>query len=160
VISRLVALLALVALLLGGCAGQDQSGSSETQTSTWVHGTNFSDTLGGLRSDAHKAAAVFVPGVTPDQAHTICGVMLVDTERANSSLPTPDPTLTSLLSAGYEALAAAAHHCYRAVGDPVEERAFHRSRTQALALLSEAQLRAEAAIGQQIQTGPSRKPSS
>ncbi len=141
-----------VALVLAGCAGQDRSGSADQQMRSWVNGTNLGATIGTLVGDVQHAASQLHGGGSAAALHTVCGVLLVDTEQANSNLPTPDQSLTTLLSNAYETLGEAGHDCYDAVGNPAKSQAFDAAKAKGLLLLSEAQSRAESILGSVIVT--------
>jgi X-X-X-Leu-X-X-Gly heptad repeat protein len=83
-----------------------------------------------LVGDARHAADVLNISTTSSaDLHTVCGVLLVDTESANASLPTPDARATTLLSNAYTNLGAGANECYVASSDV-------RARTKALKSLA------------------------
>ena len=144
----------LLALLVGGvtasACGASQHATPTQQMTSWVQGTPFAEAVGQIRSDLAKATALLASNPSAAQAHTVCGVLLIEIEAANADLPTPDPTATTLLSGGYEALGAAAHDCYDAVGDPAKAAAFAVDKARGLALLSEGQLQVEAILGRPV----------
>jgi hypothetical protein len=77
--------------------------------------------------------------------HTVCGVLLVDIESANASLPTPDRQTTTLLSSAYTNLGAAANECYNAGPSPAKRLVALSSMAKGLAALSEATARIDVA---------------
>ena len=145
----LAAVVSLCAVGLSACS-QDQQGTPAQQMSSWVTGTAFAQTLGTLRADMAKSTLEVASSQSSAAVHTVCGVMLVDVESANSTLPTPDTQATNLLSQAYEKIGAAAHECYDSVGDASKKASFARDRSAGLALLSEGQLQVESVLGHAV----------
>ena len=82
-----------------------------------------------LRSDAHHAAvALRQLSESASQLHTVCAVLLVETEAANASLPSPDAQLNGVLARAFNTLGDGANECYRAGASKAK-------RTKALAFL-------------------------
>lgn len=81
----------------------------------WVSQSGYLSSAKIVLSDARHAASALEKTSTSDAGlHTVCGVLLVDTETANASLPTPDNRATKLLSDAYTNLGAGANECYNA----------------------------------------------
>ena len=156
-------LWAVAALVLAGsvatACGQDELGSPNQQMSTWVRGTAFTDVVGTLRSDVDKAASLLASNPAAAQVHTVCGVLLVEVQAANSGLPSPDKTTTPLLSSAYHSLQDAATYCYDAVGNPTSASKFSGARSAGLARLSEAQLEVESLLGTRLHVTTTTSPS-
>lgn len=109
-IKRLAGLL-VAGAMLAGC-GTVSAGSA---VSNWVSQSGFHSTNTALLSDAaHAATALRSPNSLPRDLHTVCGVLLVDTQAANASLPTPDNQATNLLGLAYTNIGAGANECYKA----------------------------------------------
>jgi hypothetical protein len=142
----LLASVVLVGALSSACAS-DQMGSAATQLSTWVKGTDFETSTSQIRSDMAKATELVGRTNDPAQAHTLCGVILVEVQAANQNLPSPDIQTTDLLGPAYNALGEAANDCYASVGDPAKQAAFAQHRREGLVGLTEAQLRIESVTG-------------
>ena len=100
------------ALTLTSCAGADQEGSPSHRMSVWVNGTNFGADIGTLVSDNARIAKVAPNGT--GALHAACSTMINDAEMANSSLPSPDPTVTDLLTQAYGLEGTAGNDCYDA----------------------------------------------
>jgi hypothetical protein len=109
---RVLSLLAMtvVALALTSCAGADQVGSPAHRMSVWVSGTGFGEDIGTLVADNARIAKVAPNGA--GALHAACSTMVNDAEMANSSLPSPDPTVTALLTQAYGLEGAAGNDCY------------------------------------------------
>lgn len=111
---RLLGALLLAGLALSACG----SVSASTAMSNWTNKNTFLATTRTLRVDvAHSAAALENTSSAPDVLHTVCGVLLIDTQSANDDLPTPDVQTTTLLGRAYVNLGAAANTCYKAAND-------------------------------------------
>jgi hypothetical protein len=111
----LVALLVLMtgsAIALTSCAGADQQGSPAHRLSVWVSGTRFGEQIGTLIADNARVARD-VPNGT-GAVHAACGTIVNDAEMANSSLPSPDPEVTDLLTQAYGLEGKAGNQCFDA----------------------------------------------
>ncbi len=100
------------ALTLASCAGEDQVGSLPHRLSVWVTGTGLGENIGTLIADNAR-----VPKDVPNgtgAVHAACGTLLNDAEMANSTLPSPDPEVTALLTKAYGLEGTAANQCYDA----------------------------------------------
>lgn len=121
---RLIGLLA-AGLLLAACG----SVSAASALRSWVSQSAFARGSATLHRDAlHAATTLRTASASAFQLHTVCAVLLVDSESANASLPTPDDQTTTLLGKAYDLLGSGANVCYHAGSN-----AAHR--TQALSLL-------------------------
>ena len=100
------------AFALTSCAGADQEGSAAHRMQAWTSGTTLGEDIGTLIADNAR-----VPKDVPNGAgavHAACATMLNDAEMANASLPSPDPTVTALLTKAYNLEGTAANQCYAA----------------------------------------------
>jgi hypothetical protein len=119
-----------LALLLAAC-GSTYSGSTlAQQVTSWAKSTGFSadvstvqgdirrvDSLSaGSQSTASQSTASQSAGAQATAIRTVCAVLVQDTLNANGNLPTPDVTLTNLLSTAYARAGAAGHDCYSGAG--------------------------------------------
>ncbi|HVA69956.1 MAG TPA: hypothetical protein VNF08_01360 [Acidimicrobiales bacterium] len=96
-------------LLLSACG----SISAVSALRSWVVQSGYRSSATTLVGDARHAADVLnISTASNADLHTVCGVLLVDTESANASLPTPDARATTLLSKAYTNLGAGANECY------------------------------------------------
>lgn len=135
-IRRLVALLS-AGLVFSACG----SISASTAMIDWVSQSGYVSTAKAVLVDAaHSATALRTVSMSSAQLHTVCGVLLLDLDKANASLPTPDGQASNLLSKAYGDLGAGANQCYRS-----ERAAALLSLAQGAALLSEASARITAA---------------
>lgn len=140
--SRRLATLIGAGLLLGACS----TTSAPSALAQWVSQSNLYHAATVLRGDArHAASALRDPNSTDSQLHTVCAVLLVDTESANASLPTPDAQATTLLSLAYTKFGAGANECYRASTNVTARLRALKSLQAAVANLSEATGRIAAA---------------
>ncbi len=114
--ARTFALAALIvpagALVLTSCAGADQEGSAAHQMSVWVSGTGFGQDIGTLVADNARVPKDVANGT--GAVHAACSTLLNDAEMANTELPSPDPTVTDLLTRAYGLEGTAANDCYDA----------------------------------------------
>jgi hypothetical protein len=113
-----IALCALVggALLLGGCAGQEQSGPPAARVATWVTGAGGGAAIGTLRVDSANVSQALARRDPPSAIKTVCALLTTDAETAIGNLPTPDTALTADLDAAYQDAAAAGDDCYSGSG--------------------------------------------
>jgi hypothetical protein len=98
------------ALALTSCAGADQQGSAAHRMKVWVNGTSFGADIGTLVADNARIAKVAPNGA--GALHAACSTMINDAEMANTSLPSPDPTVTDLLTKAYGLEGDAGNDCY------------------------------------------------
>lgn len=104
----------MAGLLLCACG----SVSASTAMGNWTNKNTFLATTRTLRVDASHVAKVLRSKGQPNAVHTVCGVLLVDTQSANDDLPTPDAQATTLLGKAYTNLGAAANTCYKSASEP------------------------------------------
>ena len=114
----LVAALVLLSagLVLTACAGADQEGSPAHRISVWVSGTGLGEDIGTLVADNARIAKVAPNGA--GALHAACSTMINDAEMANSSLPSPDPTITDWLTQAYGLEGTAGNDCYNGASNP------------------------------------------
>ena len=85
--------------------------------------------------------------------HTVCAVLLDDTEAANDNLPTPDQQLTVLLSNAYNEEGSVANNCYDAgTANPALQAKSARQRATARAGIERALARVVALTGHAVST--------
>lgn len=113
-----VVLSAVVAgcALLGGCAGQEQSGPPAARVATWVRGAGAGAAIGTLRVDAANVSHALARHDPAAAIKTVCALLTTDADVALGNLPTPDEVLTNELNAAYEAAASAGDDCYAGSG--------------------------------------------
>lgn len=143
----LIALAVLLssAVCLTACAGADQRGSPAHRMSVWVSGTGFGGDIGTLVADNARIAKVAPSGA--GALHAACSTMINDAEMANSSLPSPDPTVTELLTRAYGLEGTAGNECYNAASNPKLLEESQREAIKAEALYEEAIQRIRAITG-------------
>lgn len=106
-------LLASLAVLCLGTVAAACGGSGGTlaqQVRTWASGASWSSTTNELTGDLERLS-----DLGSDNAgarRTACDVLVTDALNANQQLPTPDSTLTSLLSEAYTDAADAGRDCF------------------------------------------------
>ncbi len=150
----LVASLVLLtgsAVVLTSCAGADQQGSLAHRMSVWVSGTSFGEQIGTLIADNARVAKD-VPNGT-GAVHAACGTIVNDAEMANSSLPSPDPEVTDLLTEAYGLEGTAGNQCFDA--GATNEKLLAQSRRNAIkaeALYDQVLLRIRQVDGKVVST--------
>ena len=139
-----VGVLLLAGVLLSGCG----SITAASALQSWVAQSNLHSSLKILARDAQRAKESLVNvASSANDLHTVCGVLLVDAESANASLPTPDNQATHLLSSAYTQLGTAANLCYRAGANAAIRARALGALARAGAEFSEAGARISAAAG-------------
>ena len=138
-------LLAVVAAVsLSGCGTQ----SPQQAMRHWLSQSRFATNERQLRSDAHHAAVALRRATeSVAQLHTVCAVLLVETEAANASLPTPDAELNSVLAGAFNALGDGANECYRAGASSVKRERALRYLEDGVGGLAEGLTRAAVVAG-------------
>ncbi len=135
-----VSSIALLALVLGACAGPDETGTMAQRVSAWASSTGFTGEIGTISADIDRVARVAAHG-SPGAIRADCAVLSSDTAEAHQNLPTPDQGLTETLVRAYGEASNAAEDCYAGAGGApgdmarfsAEREAFFRSSIQAQA---------------------------
>ncbi|HEV2428134.1 MAG TPA: hypothetical protein VGS61_07945 [Acidimicrobiales bacterium] len=139
---RRVAALAAAGVLLAGCTSQ----SASRALSDWVSQSAFHSAVATLRSDARHALTALRDSSSPaNLLHTVCGVLDLDAESANASLPSPDAESTTLLSRAYDQLGTGASRCYAAAASPAKRALAISDIERGAATLAEAAARVSSA---------------
>jgi hypothetical protein len=102
----------LLPVVASACSGREQQGSAVHRMSVWVKGSGLGEDIGTLIADNAR-----VPKDVPNgtgAVHAACGTLLVDAERANGQLPSPDALVTDLLTQAYGLEGTAGNDCYSA----------------------------------------------
>lgn len=137
-----LSVLLVAGVLLAACG----SISVSSAMVSWTTQSNYATNAKVLYVDAqHSANALRKPSISKAALHTVCGVLLVDSEAANSSLPSPDAQATKLLSGAYNDLGVGANQCYGAQSDLSSRSKALASLAKGAALLAEASARIAAA---------------
>jgi hypothetical protein len=100
------------ALALTSCAGADQQGSAAHRMSVWVSGTSLGESIATLIADNARVPKDVANGT--GAVHAACATILNDAQMANSTLPSPDPDVTALLTKAYGLEGTAANQCFSA----------------------------------------------
>jgi hypothetical protein len=139
-----VGVLLLVVIVLSAFGSQSEA----TAMKNWISQSNFKENVAQVAVDAKKAVRDLQnASLTKLDLDTICGVLLLETDQVNASLPTPDNQSTSLLSKSYTNVGGGANECYKAgKNKKLRVKALSYLRN-GLAELSEAMLRVEVASG-------------
>ena len=135
---KVLGVLLIAGLVLSACG----TVSLTTAVSKWVSQSSYVANNHTLLNDArHSANALRLASMTDLDLHTVCAVLDIETEEANSSLPTPDRQTTTLLSKAYDNLGAGANVCYDAAHSTAQRDRALRYLTLGVSQLSEASAR-------------------
>lgn len=142
--ARVALAVAASGLALAACGG---SLSGAAAVASWAKDANFTANTRTLLDDArHAVEALADPSSSPNELHTVCGVLQTDDEAAYNSLPTPDASATGLLNRAYNQLGAGASHCYDAGDAPLARARALRELTAGAADLAEGAARVASAL--------------
>jgi hypothetical protein len=143
-VSRLLVALLVAGLLLSACGTTSPADAMKK----WVSQSAYRANLPTLTGDVRRAAnELRKSDATSNDLHTICAVLTLDAEQANSSLPTPDSQATALLAKAYNDIGAGANQCYGAVSASTRASALSWL-SRGMAALSEGTARVDVASGQ------------
>ncbi len=101
--------------LLAACGSSFSGTTLSQQVTSWAKTTSFSAEVSTVQGDIGRIDVV----VGRDEAaalKTDCDVLVTDALIANQNLPTPDATLTTLLSNAYSVAGEAGHDCFSGAG--------------------------------------------
>ncbi len=118
--NRLFVWLAAVAVVVLGIGAfvaygvASPGGTDRQRTANWVSATMLGQSIGTLTGDNARITTVEARHNGTKALHADCAVLLNDAEAANGNLPSPDLTLTDLLSKAYGLEGDAANDCYNA----------------------------------------------
>jgi hypothetical protein len=100
-------------LLLAACGTTFSGTTLSAQVTSWAQSTSFSSELSAVQGDVRR-----IDALEPQSASlkTECAVLVNDALIANGNLPTPDLTLTNLLSTAYSVAGEAGHNCLSGAG--------------------------------------------
>jgi hypothetical protein len=143
-VTKTVVALLVAGLLLSACGTM----SLASATRSWVRQSQFRQNLPTLTRDVRTSASELrLSTASANDLHTVCAVLDVDSEAANSSLPTPDSQATALLSQAYDDFGAGATKCFDAYSNPSARKAALTWLRLGMAALSEATVRVDVATG-------------
>jgi hypothetical protein len=136
--------------MLASCGSPFPGATLGQQVRSWATSTGLTASLSALREDARRIAAV---EARHDRAgvRTDCDVLVNDALSANQNLPSPDPTLTRILSSAYAAATAAGRHCL--TGAQGNQALLTRSANE-LAAAASGYVKAQARLDALNATGP------
>jgi hypothetical protein len=137
------------------------SGTPRQRLARWVADTSLGQDLGALHDDGLDLKKVLAHHAGTTAVHTVCSVLSVTAEAANSNLPSPDTTLTQLLARAYGLEGAAGGYCYDAGASdrPLLEKS-EAEQAQAQRLIDEALARVAAITGATVSTTTTTQPTS
>jgi hypothetical protein len=112
---RPVAWVALAGLgfVLSACGGTGSGKTLDAQVTNWASTAGFSASVSHLQADLRQIDA---GAGRPATIATYCTVLVTDALIANGNLPTPDQSLTNLLSTAYSEAGDAGHDCAKGAG--------------------------------------------
>lgn len=140
-----VAALLVAGLLLAACG----SVTLATAMRSWVSQSQYRANLPTLTNDVrHSADQLRDAHASVNALHTVCAVLDVESEQANSSLPTPDNQATALLAKAYNDFGAGANKCYGADDNARARASALAWLTRGMAALSEGTARINVATGE------------
>jgi len=134
-----VAVAALgVAGTLGGCAGQEQSGTQAQRVATWMGSVGGSG-IGNVEVATRNVDLALSTHNSAAAVREVCSLLSNEAQTSIGNLPAPDDQLTNQLNSAYVVATSAGDDCYN--GASGDARLLARSaaeRTRALAELSTA----------------------
>ncbi len=104
-----------MAPVLSACTGSPSAASIAEQVQSWVRTTGLDASLRTLEADGQRVRVV-AANTGAVGLRTVCDVLVTDALSANQNLPSPDASLTSVLTAAYRAAAAAGQGCVHGSG--------------------------------------------
>ena len=137
-----------LAVLLAGCAGQEQSGDPAQQVTTWMTQGGGGSSVGNLEVEARNIDLALAQHNKPSAIREVCALLSNDAQAGVGNLPTPDQRLTTDLDNAYVVGTSAGDDCYR--GADGDARLLARSaaeRARMVTLLGVAVQRVQAVTG-------------
>jgi len=108
-----MAMLALGALALAGCAAGAAIGESPSQINSWLSSSDEGALIGQVQADSANVSLA-VRNHDPGSAlKTVCALLSTDALTGVGNLPSPDTTLTNDLNSAFETAATAGQNCYK-----------------------------------------------
>ena len=105
-----------LAMALGGCAGQEQSGPPAKQLSTWLRDGGGGSGIGNVEVASKNVDLALAQHNKPAAIKEVCALLSNDSQSAIGNLPTPDEQLTAALNAAYVVGTSAGDDCYNGAG--------------------------------------------
>jgi hypothetical protein len=137
-----------VGLVLGGCAGQEQSGNPAHRVTTWMTAAGGSG-IGNVEVASRNVDLAISQHNSPNALREVCDLLSNEAQTAIGNLPAPDDQLTNQLNTAYMDATAAGDDCYN--GASGNARLLARSaaeRTKLVSLLAMAVQLIESVTGQ------------
>jgi hypothetical protein len=143
-------------------SGSEVNGGTPGQRlADWAAATGLGQSVGTLHDDGVDLQKVLADHRGTGAVHTVCGVLSTDAESANSSLPSPDTTVTQLLAKAYSLEFDAGNDCYKAGATDQTLLAKSASeRTEAATLFREVLARVRSVTGRTVSTTTTTQPTS
>ena len=110
-----VAAALAVATALGGCAGQEQSGTRSQRVTTWMQGAGGAG-IGNVEVASRNVDFVIARHNAPAAVREACALLSDEAQTAIGNLPSPDDQLTTQLDNAYMKGTAAGDDCYKGAG--------------------------------------------
>ena len=121
---------------LGGCAGQEQSGSPAQRVSTWMNAGGGGSAIGNVEVASRNVDLALSRHNVPSAIKQVCALLSNEAQTGIGNLPTPDDQLTTEINAAYEVATAAGNDCFRgADGDRTLMARSTAERTRLIGLL-------------------------
>ena len=155
--SRVVAPLLVLVLMagsvaLGGCAGQEQSGTPAQRMRTWVLGAGGAG-IGNVNVALRNVDLALSKHNSPAAIREVCALLSNDAQTAIGDLPAPDDQVTNQLNKAYMVATTAAGDCYGgAAGDARLLARSATERVRAASLLIDAGHTIESITGETLTT--------
>jgi len=103
-------------LLLAACGTTYAGTTLSEQLTSWATTTGLAAAVTTLQGDIRRIDTLGNNGRAPS-LKADCDVLVTDALTASQNLPTPDQTLTGLLSTAYSVAGDAGHDCLSGAGD-------------------------------------------
>jgi len=120
-----------------------------------VSGTTLAVSTAGILKDLHQVDVALISKQT-NAVQTTCSVMNNDAVAANSNLPSPNSTVSLLLSNAYSQVGLAANACFVALSRPSKLASYRNREHQARSLFAEAGAIIQSVTGQKIAPAPTK----
>jgi hypothetical protein len=144
------AILLVAAVALTSCGSPFPGRTLGQQVHSWATTTGLTGSLSALRADARRVAMVETRH-DPAGVRTDCDVLVNDALSANQNLPSPDDTLTRILSSAYASASAGGRHCLAGAGG---DRSLLKRSAVELATAESGYVKAEARLDALDAAGP------
>jgi len=110
----LVVMVAVAVVAFITESGTSTGGSSKERLSSWLASSDLSQDLGAIHNAGLGIDRALHGRNAAATLHTVCSVLSVTAEKANSTLPSPNTELNTMLSRAYTLEYEAGNNCYDA----------------------------------------------